>query len=177
MAAYDCNIGILRSHQVLKYRNSLDVKNPISRICNIPNLIYPRFLLFAVRGTYNWHFEQEPFVDAMFHYYGPTEGTDGDEGYADLASLNQYFNLKGPEVLVSIEKYPPENISPTELEKWLQDPWKLRVFEDEILGECGSGAQNCSLTRQNGQTAPRRRKRSASTGKWSFLLYEKVSIL
>ena len=112
----------------------------------------------------------------MFHYYDTRDGSgNGDDGYADLASMNHYFNLKGPATLVSIDQDPP-NIPPTEMEKFLKDPWKLLVFEDEILGVCGSGAQNCSHTGLTGQTNGRK-KRSASTGKWSFLSYQKVKVL
>ena len=113
----------------------------------------------------------------MYHYYNTSDGGGNRiDNYADLASLNQYLNLQGSDSIVTMPD--PWSPLPMDMENWMNDPWKLRVFEDEILGECGSGAQNCSHTLDGLLTTGmrRRRKRSASTGKWGFLVYEKVKI-
>ena len=87
---------------------------------------------------------------------------DGDAVFLDLVSLQQYFDTEEEDLEKILTKH--EN----ELETLQNDPWRLLILEDEILGKCGAGVFECSDNTANGK----RRKRSIQM--WDFLNYSPV---
>ena len=87
---------------------------------------------------------------------------DGDAVFIDLVSLQHYFDTKEEDFEKILTKH--EN----ELETLQNDPWRLLILEDEILGKCGAAVFECSDNTANGK----RRKRSIQM--WDFLDYSPV---
>ena len=84
---------------------------------------------------------------------------NGDDVFVDLVSLQHYFDTEEED----LEKIVTEHANGIETLK--NDPWRLLILEDEILGKCGAGVFECSDTTTNGK----RRKRSPQM--WDFLDY------
>ena len=123
---------------------------------------------FLVPGDYSWNFKGGPNLDASyFEWLNP----DNDFIYRDLASLNHYFNLSGNDMLedvLQIEAF-AATLSTDEANAMLNFIWNLRILEDELTGECGSGAKNCSADLLTAV----RRKRSVHSA-WQSYNYQKV---
>ena len=128
----------------------------------------------SVPGNYSWHFKGSPYLDASYY---PAEDPDGELIYRDFASLNHYFNLYEDNIIQTADELQAysETLSDQELANAMSFIWNLRILEDEIIGECGSGVVNCSyITNSYSTPSPfRRRKRNVHSA-WQTFSYIKV---
>lgn len=133
---------------------------------NISNLSAP--------GKYYWQFKGSPYLNASY-YIGVENASNSELHYMDLASFNNYFNLSGDNII----QYADEaleylyDLNQVELENFESFQWSLRILEDEITGECGSGVVNCSYYDYLNPTAVKRKKRSVNSD-WLSFSYTKV---
>ena len=125
----------------------------------------------SVPGNYSWHFKGSPYLDASYY---PAEDPDGELIYRDFASLNHYFNLSGDDIIQTADELQAysDTLSQQELTNAMGFIWNLRILEDEIIGECGSGVVNCSLFDNSYSTAVRKKRNIHSA--WQTLSYNKV---
>ena len=96
--------------------------------------------------------------------------TNSELHYFDMASFNNYFNLSGDNIIQDVgeaEEYFFE-LNQVEQESFWSFQWKLRILEDEITEECGSGVVNCSLYEYLYPSAVKRKKRSLDNDSLSF---------
>ena len=97
-------------------------------------------------GEYHWKFKGTPHLDASYYAF-VENASNGELQYTDLASINNYFGLAGDNIIKYVDEvseYLPE-LNQAEIESFESFRWNLRILEDEITGECGSGVVNCSL--------------------------------
>ena len=106
---------------------------------------------------------------------GIENATNSELRYTDLASFNNYFNLSGDNIIQNAgeaEEYSYE-LNQVEWESFQSFQWNLRILEDEITGECGSGVVNCSYYNYLNPPAVKRKKRSVNSD-WLSFSYTKV---
>ena len=117
--------------------------------------------MLTVIGTYNWQYKHSPYLDASFYQ---DLDKNGESVYVDWASLYHYYNTTDRNAIEAMLNYGPD------FSQARDTPWRLRVLEDEILGECGTGSYNCT----NG--FGKRKKRTVGSLMWQQVLpsYTKV---
>ena len=93
----------------------------------------------------------------------------------DLASFNNYFNLSGDNIIKNASEAEEYFyvLNQQELENFQSFQWDLRILEDEITGECGSGVVNCTFYDNLYPTPVKRKKRSVNSD-WLSFSYTKV---
>ena len=120
-------------------------------------------------GNYSWKFKGSPNLYAS---YVQLEDLNGENIYRDLASLNHYFELTGDDIIdngTQMLRFIYNDITPAEAADMFGSIWNLRILEDELTGECGSGAINCF----DSIMTVRRKKRSVHSA-WQSYGYTKV---
>ena len=131
--------------------------------------------IILVSRTYKWKFKHEPYLDARFvpKEVPGAESNSYFREYVDLASGYHYFNITSEEEANAIYY----TSSQYEIEKFMNTTGKLRVFEDEIVGGCGSGfvdypplCSNCTIP----ATCPEPPFKVVGNPKWRLLPYQKV---
>ena len=131
-------------------------------------------------GNYSWYFKGSPYLDASYYLL---IDPDGEPLYRDLASLNHYLNFFGDDIIPTADEMEAYTLTLSQQEQAnaLGNIWNLRILEDEITGECGSGVVNCSYFDNSYSTwstwttpSPfRRRKRNVHSA-WQSFSYSKV---
>ena len=106
---------------------------------------------------------------------GVENSSNSELHYMDLASLNNYFNLTGDDIIQDAGEAKEYfyDLNQVELENFESFQWDLRILEDEITGECGSGVVNCTFYNYSYPTAVKRKKRSVNSD-WQSFSYTKV---
>ena len=99
---------------------------------------------FIANPTYKWQFQHDPFFNALFD---EKLNDDNEVVYLDLASAYHYLNTSN---INELENHP-------DMKTLLKSPWlRLRVLEDELLGDCveGAGSKTCTLGQNHGDHRP-----------------------
>ena len=101
---------------------------------------------------------------------GVENASNSELHYMDLASFNNYFNLSGDNIIPYADEALEYlyDLNQVELESFESFQWSLRILEDEITGECGSGVVDCSLYEYLYPSAVKRKKRSLDNDSLSF---------
>ena len=101
--------------------------------------------------------------------------TNSELHYFDMASFNNYFNLSGDNIIQDAGEAGEYffELNQVEQESFWSFQRKLRILEDEITGECGSGVVNCTFYDNLYPTPVKRKKRSVNSD-WLSFSYTKV---
>ena len=140
----------------------------------IENYSVQTILIFSGPGKYYWQFKGIPYLNASY-YVSIENATNTELHYMDLASFNNYFNLSGDNIIQDADEAEEYfyGLNQVELENFQSFQWDLRILEDEITGECGSGVVNCSLYDYFAPSHVKRKKRSVNSD-WQSFSYTKV---